>query len=258
LRSVVVPQDAVCVLEDTTVNGDVVVGIDATLTASAGTTIEGLVVRPTDCSTTINAGVLDNVVVPDGATCTLNGTNVTGSIKVGTGSSLFTNAATVGGNVQGTDAPQTVIMLDTNIGQSVHIEQAVGRITIGNAGCAVDPIVGIDVHLANNHGLIALCYLSVGNNMILQGNTRTMGIFHNDIGNNLIVQENTGRYVRIRFNHVGFSAGGGVNFQDNTSQGYMWRNDVGNSINCTGNTLTPGGHWNTAGSGLNDQCSGLG
>ena len=77
-----------------------------------------------------------------------------------------------------------------------------------------------------------------------------MGIFHNEIGNNLIVQDNTGPYVRIRFNHVGFTAGGGINFQDNTSQGYMWRNDVGNSINCTGNTLTPGGHWNVAGSGL--------
>jgi hypothetical protein len=258
VSSVIVPEDASCLLDDTTVSGDVVVGIDATLTASAGATIQGMVIRPTDCTSTLGAVTLANVVVPDGATCTLNGTIVTGSIKIGTGSSLFTTGATVGGNVQGTDGPQTVSLLDTNIGLSVHIEQAIGRITIGDAGCAIDPTVGIDVNLQNNHGLIALCYLSVGNNIILQGNARTMGIFHNEIGNNLIVQDNASRYIRVRYNHVGFSGGGGVNFQDNAGQGYLWRNNVGNAINCTGNRLTPIGSHNLAGSGLNDQCSTLG
>jgi hypothetical protein len=258
LSSVDVPQDATCVLDDTTVNGDVVVGIDATLRTSDGTTIEGMVVRPTDCTTTLGAVTIGNVVVPDGATCTMNGTTVTGSIKIGAGSSLFTTGSTVGGNVQGTDGPNTVKILDTDVAQSVHIEQATGRITIGDAGCAIDPVVGIDVNLQNNHGLIALCYLTVGNNMILQGNARTLGIFHNAIGNNLIVQDNASVYIRMRYNHVGSSGGGGINFQDNAGQGYFTGNHVGNAINCTGNARTPIGHWNVAGSGLNDQCSALG
>jgi hypothetical protein len=258
VSSVIVPQDDSCLLDGTTVSGDVVVGIDATLTTTGDTTIQGAVLRPSDCTTTQGAVTLGNVVVPDGATCTLDGTTVTGSIKVGTGSSLFTMGASVEGNIQATAGPQTVRVLDTNVGQSVHIERAVGRITIGDAGCSIDPSVGIDVNLQDNLGLISLCQLSVGNNVILQGNARTMGVFHNEIGNNLIVQDNASRYIRMRYNHVGFSGGGGINFQDNSGQGYLTHSTVGNAINCTGNTLTPIGRQNTAGSGLNDQCAGLG
>ncbi|MDQ1484052.1 MAG: hypothetical protein QOF35_2128, partial [Actinomycetota bacterium] len=76
--------------------------------------------------------------------------------------------------------------------------------------------------------------------------------------NNLIVQGNSGLFTRMRFNHVGFSGGGGINFQDNAGQGILRHNNVGNAINCTGNAMTPIGHRNTAGSGLNDQCAGLG
>ena len=92
----------------------------------------------------------------------------------------------------------------------------------------------------------------------MQYNTKSIGVFYNEIGNDLIAQNNTGHWIRLRYNHIGFSGGGGINFQDNTSQGVLRKNDVGNAINCTGNTLTPYGGHNTAGSGLNDQCAGLG
>jgi hypothetical protein len=199
-----------------------------------------------------------NIVVPDGQTCTLNGTIVTGSVRVGAGSSLFTSGATVGGNVQATDAPNTIQVIDTAVGLSIHVEQATGKIVVGSAGCMVDPTVGVDVNLQHNHGTIALCYLSVGNDVILQDNTKSIGAFNNEIGNNLIAQNNTGGWIRLRHNHIGFSGGGGINFQDNTSQGVLRQNHVGNAINCTGNALVPYGANNTAGSGLNDQCALLG
>ncbi len=253
-----VPQNASCTLDGTTVTGDVVVGIDATLDTTDQTTILGSVNRPVDCTGTLGAVTIANVVVPDGATCTLTGSIVTGSIKVGAGSSLYTSGATIAGNVQATDGPLTVRLIDTNIGLNVHVEQAIRKVVIGSAGCTVDPTVGNDVILQGNFGAIALCYLSVGNDVILQGNAKSIGVFHNEVGNNIIAQNNTGNFVRLRYNHVGFTGGGGINFQDNTSQGLLLLNTVGNAINCTGNTPDPIGSGNIAGSGLNDQCAALG
>lgn len=259
VSAVDVPQDAACTLDGTTVNGDVVVGIDATLTTTDATTINGSVHMPVDCTGALDPTIVYyNVVVPDGASCTLNGVTVLGMVRVGVGSSLFTNNSTIDGNVQAVNGPATVQVIDTNIGLSVNISEATGPIVVGSAGCAVDPTVGVDVILHNNHGTIALCYLTVGNTIDLQGNTANIGVFHNEIGNALNIQANTGRYVRARYNHVGFSGGGGINLQDNTGQGVLRRNNVGNAVNCSGNTLTPIGGGNTAGSGLNGQCASLG
>ena len=53
------------------------------------------------CRGTIGAATLDNVRVPSGALCTLNGTRVKGTIKVENGGRLRATAVRVVGNVQG-------------------------------------------------------------------------------------------------------------------------------------------------------------
>lgn len=49
---------------------------------------------------TIGARTVDNLVVPQGATCTLNGTRVEGTIKVENGATLNASAVQVKGNLQ--------------------------------------------------------------------------------------------------------------------------------------------------------------
>ena len=53
------------------------------------------------CRGTIGATTVDNLLVPQGAKCTLDGTRVEGTIKVERGAQLFANGVRVKGNVQG-------------------------------------------------------------------------------------------------------------------------------------------------------------
>ncbi|MGI8649860.1 MAG: hypothetical protein ACR2KW_05710 [Rubrobacter sp.] len=52
------------------------------------------------CRGTIGAATTDNIVVPQGATCNLNGTKVEGNIEVKSGAKLYAKGVRVDGNVQ--------------------------------------------------------------------------------------------------------------------------------------------------------------
>src|SRR5580693_4385000 len=56
----------------------------------------------TSCSTTMTSGVVHgNLVVPTGATCTLNGVTVEGNVSVGASATLnVTTGSKIGGNIQ--------------------------------------------------------------------------------------------------------------------------------------------------------------
>jgi hypothetical protein len=74
------------------------------------------------CRGTINAVTVDNLRVPSGATCTLNGTRVKGTVKVGRGATLKANGIRVIGNVQAEGAAK-VSVLSSRVGGSVQIVQ---------------------------------------------------------------------------------------------------------------------------------------
>src|SRR5918999_421763 len=61
------------------------------------------------CRGTIGARTLDNVRVPDGASCTLEGTKVKGRIRVESGARLLARGVRVVGNVQGENAARVVV-----------------------------------------------------------------------------------------------------------------------------------------------------
>ena len=52
------------------------------------------------CRGTIGSTTVDNLRVPQGATCTLNGTRVEGTVKVERNATLFAKGSSVKGNVQ--------------------------------------------------------------------------------------------------------------------------------------------------------------
>lgn len=157
-------------------------------------------------STTVCTGTLSgsyqSVLVPAGATCTLDGATVARNVTVEAGASLFTTNATIGGNLMSRDAT-TVRVIDTNVGRNVKVTGTTGLTTIGGLGCSVDPSVANNVMLKDNSGNIALCDLTIARNLALMGNSRGIGVFHNTVGNSLLLFDNTGRASRLRHNDVG-------------------------------------------------------
>lgn len=74
------------------------------------------------CTGTVGNRTLDNVKVPDGRTCKLNGTFVEGTITVGSRATLVADTVRVIGNVQAENAARVVVR-DSRIGGSVQIVQ---------------------------------------------------------------------------------------------------------------------------------------
>lgn len=72
------------------------------------------------CRGTIGATTVDNLRVPQGATCTLNGTRVKGTVKVERGATLKASRISVIGNVQAEGAAAVNVAAST-VGGSVQI-----------------------------------------------------------------------------------------------------------------------------------------
>src|SRR5918995_1803495 len=75
------------------------------------------------CRGTIGAVTVDNLRVPQGATCTLNGTFVKGTIMVQRAATLIATNVRVIGNVQGENAENVVVKGGSRVGGSVQVVQ---------------------------------------------------------------------------------------------------------------------------------------
>jgi hypothetical protein len=239
-------------------------------TAAATLTIGPVHAAPaTDCNGSVSGTTVGPLVVPSGATCTLTDVVVNGSVRVEAGGALVTDDTTVNGSVIGRQA-RTVRLIDTDVvgtgtAGNVNLRGTAGPIVIGSQGCAVDPSTGNNIILVNNHGTIAICFMTVGETVSLRDNDKTIGVFHNTIGNPLVVQNNTARFIRIRDNEVGLTGGGSMLVQNNHTTGTtttadglrLLRNHSHNRLNCTGNADAPVGTGNTADNGKLGQCAAL-
>ena len=74
------------------------------------------------CRGQLGAVTVDNLRVPDGASCTLNRTQVNGTIKVESRASLNARGVRVASNVQAENARQ-VSVTHSRIGGSVQVQQ---------------------------------------------------------------------------------------------------------------------------------------
>ena len=209
---------------------------------------------PVVCTTTMT-GTYPAIDVPAGATCTLDGATVKGNVKVGIGSTLLTKGADIKGNTMGKLAARVEI-LDTNVWGQIHFTRTAGPITIGVAGCKVDPVAGGNINLQNNFGPIAICQMTVRNNIILHNNHKSIGVFDNRVGNNIQAIGNHSNAIRLRNNVMR----GNLLVHSNVvaKQLQIQDNTIGGNGNCLGNVIAPVGSGNTAGGALAGQCSGLG
>lgn len=141
--------------------------------AAAGDTI---------CTGTLGAGTHDNIRVPDGATCTLNGTRAQGNVFVGTGARLTAGNVTVIGNIQAEGAA-SVAVTNASIGGSIQHKQ-------GGAATVTGTRINADLQFESNNAALRAEGNTVGGNLQAEQNGGGLHIANNTIDGNLQCQAN--------------------------------------------------------------------
>src|SRR5919106_5758181 len=135
------------------------------------------------CRGTIGARTLDNVRVPQGATCTLDSTYVKGTVKVENGATLRAFEVRVIGNVQAEGAARVVVRGSSRIGGSVQIVQ-------GGAAKIVNNRIGGDILLDEQDRYLTANRNVVGGSLQAFQNGGGLEIRRNRIDGNLQCKEN--------------------------------------------------------------------
>ncbi len=136
------------------------------------------------CNGTLGALRFENLEVPAGATCTLNGTRVDGNIKIYNNATLLANNVTVGGNIQADGAANVVVGGNSTVGGSVQIKQ-------GGGASVNQTRVNGDIQLESNQAALAVAFNRVGGNVQVFQNTGGATINDNVIDGNLQCKQNT-------------------------------------------------------------------
>lgn len=136
------------------------------------------------CTGYVGAVALDNVFVPDGASCTLDRTRLNGSLVVGTGSSLTATSITVNGNVQAEGANAVSIAGRSMIGGSVQIVQ-------GSSASVRGARINGDILFDANNGAIEAASNFIGGSLQAFQNTGGVRLVRNTMNGNLQCKENT-------------------------------------------------------------------
>jgi hypothetical protein len=135
-----------------------------------------------DCVGAIGPETVDNVRVPEGATCTLDGTVVQGTVKVERAATLQANAVDVIGNVQGEGAANVVVR-GSRVGGSVQVKQG------GAAETSASQVTG-DIQYDQQTGALRVADNFVGGSVQVVANRGGIAIATNTIDGNLQCKEN--------------------------------------------------------------------
>ena len=144
----------------------------------------------TNCTGALSGSITGNIVVPDGASCTLSDATVTGNVQVQQNASLVVDATqqptTIGGNIQAVHCAAALLEGGVTVDGNVLIQQCAQEsgfvgpgVKIGGnfecinnaGGCEADlGDVRGNLHIQNN-GSSDISLVSVGGNLQCQGNT---------------------------------------------------------------------------------------
>ena len=138
------------------------------------------------CRGTIGAVTLDNVRVPQGASCTLSRTYVKGTVKIERNATLRATGVRVVGNVQGENARKAEVINGSRVGGSVQVVQ-------GGAATVADSFVNGDILYDENAAYLRALRNRVGGNVQAFQNTGGVRIARNVINGNLQCKENVPR-----------------------------------------------------------------
>lgn len=157
----------------------------ALLTACGALSAEPALTAQNDeeCSGTFGAVTFENLKVPDGRTCVLNGTVVQGNIVVGTGSTLRAQSVRVGGNVQSEGHALVRVAGRSAVEGSVQLKQ-------GRSAAVLDARINGDLQLTSNRGTFDLSRNVIGGNLQANQNRGPLTISANRIDSALQCQAN--------------------------------------------------------------------
>lgn len=146
--------------------------------------------NPEACRGSIGAVRVEKVIVPDGATCRLNGTRVDGSVEVKRDATLIATSSRVGGNIQSQNHREvrvgrnTSISVHSTVGGSIQLKQG-GFVSVN------DTAVTGDIQYESNSGAsLAANRNRVNGNIQIVGNRGNNVVRWNTVGGNLQCKEN--------------------------------------------------------------------
>jgi len=154
--------------------------LGATLTVAAAS--PGLAADDVRCTGTIGAVEVKNVVVPEDATCTLEGTRVLGDVSVLEDAELFARDIDVRGSVQAQKA-DGVRLVQSSVRSIVKAQEG-GPVTVRRTQ------IGADLQVSKLTGAVTLDRNLVGNGLQAQENRGGVSITGNRIRTNLFCQDN--------------------------------------------------------------------
>jgi hypothetical protein len=135
------------------------------------------------CTGRVGAIALDNIFVPDGASCVLDRTRAKGSIVVGDGASLTATSVAITGNLQAEGAADVRVGGASTFGGSVQIVKG------GSASIAGARVNG-DIQFDENVGPLSARSNIVGGNVQVVKNFGGVSLLNNRIKGNLQCKEN--------------------------------------------------------------------
>lgn len=138
------------------------------------------------CRGELGQTTVDNLRVPDGASCVLRGTVVKGTVKVETDARLKAIGVRVIGNVQGENARRVAVIRGSRVGGSVQVVQG------GSAKVAGSRIKQDILYDSNTASLVAKNNRVVGNIQAFQNDGGVM-VSGNRVNGNLQCKENSPR-----------------------------------------------------------------
>ena len=127
------------------------------------------------CRGTIGSATVDNLRVPQGASCTLNGTKVEGTVKVERNATLVANTIRVKGNVQSEGFENITLRRNSVVVGSVQLENGLD----GGAGRVLNSRVNGDLQYFSNEA-----------RMIARGNTLLANFQANQNKGGLVIKNN--------------------------------------------------------------------
>jgi hypothetical protein len=138
------------------------------------------------CRGTIGATTVDNLLVPQGATCTLNDTKVKGTVKVESRAKLYAEGIRVVGNVQSEGFKVVSLREGSRVGGSVQLENGKS----GGLGKVISTRINGDLQFFSNEAKMVARNDTILGNLQAVSNTGGLVIANNTIAENLQCKQN--------------------------------------------------------------------
>jgi hypothetical protein len=136
------------------------------------------------CQGLLGAVTVTDLQVPQGASCTLNGTQVQGNIKVGKDASVTAQGVTIIGNIQAEGARLVEVLAGSTVGGSIQLKQG-GPVRVENGS------ISRDIQLESNKGVLNIMGNQVGGNIQVFQTMGDVTLADNIVNGNLQCKENS-------------------------------------------------------------------